>query len=106
MDKLEFLNYTETPHEKHLGIATIRTWGKIVLRFKIIARKDGSGNFVAPASYKISEQYVPCFAIDSNFDKESIEKFVLSHVPASNHSQAVPQQPQAYYQPVDQGLPF
>ena len=41
MTPFEFLGYEPTPAEKHLGIVTIRAWGKIILKYKAVARKEG-----------------------------------------------------------------
>ena len=85
MSNFEFRGYTPTPGEKHLGIAEIKAWGKIVLRFKIVPKKDGSGFFPVPASLKIvdgpgQERYVSAFTIDSNSDKEEAESIVVANV--------------------------
>lgn len=80
----EFIDYIATPEEKHLGIARVKAWGKIVLRFKIVPTKDGSSFFPAAASYKIiengTERYVPAFILDSNSDKEDLESLIKSNV--------------------------
>lgn len=80
----EFIDYTPTPGEKHLGLAKVKCWGKIVLRFKIVPTKDGSGAFPAAASYKIVEngadRYVPAFILDSNSDKEDLEGLIKSNI--------------------------
>lgn len=84
MNQIEFINYVETPNERQLGIATIKAWGKILLRYKVMPRKDGSGFFVVPAAHKIEAQYVSAFQLDSISDKEAVEKCILSNIAATN----------------------
>ena len=81
----EFLMYTPTPGEKHLGIAKIKAFGKIVLRYKLVPRKDGQGFFPMPASYKMpspdgQDVYVSAFMLDSNSDKEDLEELIRVNV--------------------------
>lgn len=83
---MEFLKYELTPGERHLGIATVRLYGKILLRYKIIPTKDGNSFFCAAASYKMpgeganEERYVPAFMLDSNHEKEELETFIKDRV--------------------------
>jgi hypothetical protein len=80
----EFLDYLPTPGEKHLGIARVKCWGKIVLRYKIVPKKDGGGVFPGCASYKVvdggEETYVPAFVLDSNSDREDVEALIRKGV--------------------------
>lgn len=81
----EFMKYDATPMEKYIGIATVKLHGKIVLRYKIVPKKDGSGYFPTAASYKIPgdggvDQYIAAFMLDSNFEKEEVEKLIMSNV--------------------------
>jgi hypothetical protein len=84
MNTFEFLSYIETPAEKYLGVASLKCWGKIVLRFKIVATKDGKGTFPACASYKIidesGERYIPAFIVDSRSEQEEIEHVIRNGV--------------------------
>ena len=84
MYDMEFIKYEATPTEKHLGIATIKLYGKIVLRYKIVPTKDGTGYFPASASYKVTkdgeEFYLPAFVIDSRSEEEEISRFVRQEV--------------------------
>jgi hypothetical protein len=82
--KYEFIQYTPTPGEKHLGIAEVRVYGAItiVLRYKIIAKRDGTGCFPACSSYKMpnrmpGEEYESCFVIDSRSENEAIVRCVM-----------------------------
>lgn len=85
MSQFEFMEYTPTPNEKHLGIVKVKCWGKIVLRYKIVQKKDGNGFFPVAASYKMSssdgeDNYVNAFALDSNSDKEDLENLIKSSI--------------------------
>lgn len=113
----EFLSYKATPTDPYmLGVATVRLMGKIVLRFKHVKTKDGSGDFFTSASYTVTEngekKYMPCFMLDSRSDEELLIDFVREGYRKSLASQSTyaqsasvhPMQPQAAA--VDQGLPF
>lgn len=80
----EFMDYVATPAEKHHGIVRIKAFGKIVLRYKIMPKKDGSGWFPICASYKIpgpeGDSYVSAFVLDSNSDKEDVEALIRANV--------------------------
>ena len=89
MNAFEFLSYEATPAEKHLGIATIRAWGKIILRYKIVATTDGQGFFSAAATIrghgmnsKGKEKYEESFLIDSRYDYEQISQLIQQNVTA------------------------
>lgn len=129
-NQIEFIKYEPVANEKFLGIATIRLWGKITLRYKIVTTKDGSNIFPAIASYKgPSGEYINCFTVEYNSEKEEIETLIKAHVrkemnaitpPVQNQSAYVgsnnlyPTQPQqhqsfpsqAYGQPSQENLPF
>lgn len=90
MSNFEFVSYVPTPTEKHLGIATVKAYGKFILRYKVIPTKDGQNFFPAPASYKIGEAYVHAFQLDSNSDKEELENLIKNSVrPQVNTSKHV-----------------
>jgi hypothetical protein len=81
----QFLEYTATPSEKHLGIVTVKAYGKIILRFKIIPNKDGTGYFVGCASYKMpnaagGDSYEEAFIIDSNYENKQVNTLIMSNV--------------------------
>lgn len=97
MNNLEFLNYIPTPGEKYIGIATVKLYGKIILRYKIVPTKDGSGHFPAPASYKVGDEYAHAFTLDSMSENDELKKLIMSNV-----KQAL----QKTIKPVEQDLPF
>ena len=112
----EFLDFTPTPSEKHLGIAKVKFYGKIVLRYKIVAKKDGLGYFPTVSSYKMptpdgSDSYAPAFTIESNSDKEDIEQLIRvncrRYLEPSALAQPAPQPiPNYNQQPQQQQAPF
>ena len=80
MNKFEFISYTPTPTEKQLGIATVKIYGRIIARFKIVQTKDGLNSFPAAPSIKIGEQYFPAFMLDSSSEKEELDHFIKLNV--------------------------
>jgi len=86
MSLIEFIKYEPTPTEKHLGVASVKLYGKIILRYKIVPNKDGSSYFATPASYKMStppgtpDKYCEAFMLDSNFEKEEIMSLIHENV--------------------------
>jgi hypothetical protein len=83
MNKFEFLNYIPTPGEKHLGIATVRIYGKIIFRFKIVPTKDGTSFFPAAPSVKIGEgdqPYKSAFEMDSRSEHEELNDMIKKNV--------------------------
>ena len=87
MNNFEFLGFLATPNEKHLGIASVKCYGKIVLKYKIIRQKDSTHIFPAPASYKLvvdgADKYVPAFLLDSMSDKEILDDLIIRNVKSS-----------------------
>lgn len=76
----EFLEFVKTPGEKYVGVAVIRAYGKIILRYKIVPKKDGNGFFPAPASVKIEEKYEQAFEIDSSYEDKKIREMVMENI--------------------------
>ncbi len=82
MNKFEFIRYEPTPGEKHLGIVTMKLYGKMIARYKIVSTKDGQNFFPASASFKIGEQYHHAIMLDSNSDKEELDYLIKANVKA------------------------
>lgn len=104
MSNFEFIKYEPTPSEKHMGVATVKLYGKIILRYKIVPNKDGSGYFPCAASYKMpsapggQDIYVSAFMLDSNSEKEELENLIRANVKqflAQQHSVFAAMQNQA-----------
>jgi len=78
--KFEFLKYELTPNEKHLGIATVKLYGKMIAKYKIVPTKDGSAFFPAAPSIKIGDKYESCIMLDSNSDKQELDVLIKANV--------------------------
>ena len=78
--KFEFIKYEATPSERHLGIATIKLYGRLLARFKIVKTKDGSTFFPAAASHKVGDRYESALVIDSNSEKEELDTMIKYNV--------------------------
>jgi len=86
MNNFQCLGFEPTPTEKHVGIMTVRIHGAVVMvvRYKVVAKKDGSGFFPTVASYKMpnrigGEEYEECFMLDSRSDNDAMNKFIMSN---------------------------
>jgi hypothetical protein len=84
MSEFEFVNFEKTPEEKHLGIASVKAYGKILLRYKVIPTKCGKGYFISPFRARIvadeQEIYTPAFVIDSKIDDEEITTVIRAGI--------------------------
>ena len=76
MTNFEFLSYDTVVGEKFLGIATVRAWGKIILRYKIVPNKDGSGFFASPSSIKNGDRFESAFMIDSTYENKGVQEWI------------------------------
>jgi len=88
----EFLGYEAVENDKFLGIATIRAWGKIILKYKVTPGKDGHGFFCSEASIKNGvdtstgkDNYEKCWMLESNYDNELLKKFLKANVNPYSH---------------------
>lgn len=80
MTNFEFLSYDAVVGEKFLGVATIRAWSKIILRYKIIPGKEGRGFFASPASVKVNDKFESSFMLDSNFENQALLSLIKEEV--------------------------
>ena len=89
MTQFEFISYTPVQGEKHLGIAAIKLYGKIILRYKIVQGKDGKGFFPSAPNYKITdesgERWVSGFMLDSRSENEEVEGIIRNGVNRAMH---------------------
>lgn len=93
---MEFIKYESTPGEKHLGIASVKLYGKIILRYKIVPTKDGASFFAAPSAFKMSatDTYQASVLIDSHSENEMLMNFIKENVKkAMQHSPALSCEP-------------
>ncbi len=79
---VKFIDYTETPGEKHLGIVTIQATGTFRFKYKMNAGKTG-GSFPNPPSFKLGEEYKSCIVPESNFMVEDIDSCIKDGVAKS-----------------------
>ncbi len=94
----EFKKYEPTPGEKHLGIATVKLYGKIIARFKIIPTKDGTSFFPASGSLKVGDKYENCLTLDSTSEKEELDALIKAHVQSAQGGGQIVQPPPQYQQ--------
>jgi len=78
------LKFEKTPEAKHIGIVHVRLFNKVILRYKVIENKDGSGYFVAPPSYKRddgdNQKWVTWFMLDSQVFSEEVEDVIRENL--------------------------
>ena len=90
--QVEFLTFDETPAEKYLGVASIRFFGQIILRYKVQRTKDGSGVFIAAPSFKkvdeTGEHWCQWFMLDSMSQNETVTNLIKTKVKAHFNSKA------------------
>lgn len=81
---IEFVEFVETPGEKHVGIVTVNFNNMLYLRYKVMPSQKGPGYYCNPPSYKINrygtDEYMQAIVIDSNFAKEKIDRIVRDEV--------------------------
>lgn len=99
MSKFEFIRYEPVQDEKHLGIATVKLYDKIIAKFKIVPNKDGNSFFPAAPSVKIGEKYSSAILLDSNFDKEELDTLIKECVRAAMNGVSLATPQPTYMQP-------
>jgi hypothetical protein len=84
MAKYQFVDFVPTPTEKHVGIISVRIHGDPIslVRYKIVARKDGTGHFPNIASYKMpnrmpGEEYDESWMPEMRSDYDQLVKFIV-----------------------------
>jgi len=120
---VEILKFELTEDLKFFGIATVRLYRSVVLRYKVVENKDGTGFFVVPPSYKRefsdgTDKWTQWFMLDSMVFNEELQDMIREYVnrwiTANSKGQSQqPQQasvnqnnPQAYQATQDEQLPF
>jgi len=88
MTQYEFIAYKPTPSDQYmLGVATVRLYGKVILRYKHVKTKDGTGDFFTSPSYSVSEdgekKYLQAFLLDSRSDEEQLQDLIRRGVKAA-----------------------
>lgn len=88
MSECEFLEFIPISGEKHIGVAVVLWRGEIVLRYKVFPAQDGAGYWIAPGALKMGvrpdgkDNFLEYFSLDSNYKRDKIKDFVVSHVTA------------------------
>ena len=77
MSQFQFMSYKSTPADQYmLGVASVRLYGKLILRFKHVKTKDGKGDFFTSPSYGVDEdgqkKYLQAFILDSRAEDEEL----------------------------------
>lgn len=114
---VEILKFELTEDLKFFGIATVRLYRSVVLRYKVVENKDGSGFFVVPPSYKRefndgTDKWTHWFMLDSMVFNEEVQEMVRAYVNkwiSANSGQKVQQSYQPQAQPAmqqEEQLPF
>lgn len=82
----EFKSYTPTPTDQYmLGLAKIKLYGKVIVVFKHVKTKDGSGTFFCTQNYSLTDgagekKYVTCAQLDSRDDEVDLMEFIRENV--------------------------
>jgi hypothetical protein len=85
-NNFEFKSYIPTPTDQYmLGIAKVKLYGKIVVNFKHVKTKDGSGTFFCTNNYSMTDasgekKYLSCVMLDSRDDEEALMEYIRSSV--------------------------
>ncbi len=94
--QVEFLAFDETPAEKYLGVASLRFFGQIILRYKVQQTKDGHGIFIAAPSFKKTDQsgehWCQWFMLDSMSHNETVTNLIKMKVKAHYNTKNGPTQ--------------
>jgi len=81
MSDYRILNVIPQNEEHCKAVVEVMAFDKLVLRFKIVARKDGNGHFPCTANIKVAEygeeRWTPSFALDSNYEREELNREIL-----------------------------
>lgn len=81
----EFVCFELSPLEKHVGIVSVKAYGKILLKYKVIKNQEDSNSYYL-ARPKIrnkqekGEIYIPAFVIDSQIDNEELFALVRENI--------------------------
>lgn len=126
LNEIEILKFEETPEAKHLGVAHVRLFRQVILRYKVQEKTDGVGYFINPPAYKRefsdgTEKWTKWHLLDSQVFQEEVRDQVESyvHIHMTNKSALSTQQPtlnphqapmnpppnQGYSQPMQQAQP-
>lgn len=103
MNPFEFLSFEPISGEKIFGIVTIRAWGKIIIKFRVIPKKDGTP-FASVPTFKNGlnadggDKYDKVFIIDSAYEKKMLDDLIEKNLAGKVQNQAIQNRP-VYTQP-------
>lgn len=98
----EFLKWIPVTGEKHVGIAIVRYERRFIFRFKILPSEQG-GYWATTASLKTGvyngkDKYENAFSLDSDYEKDALNEFVIENVMA-HMNRVNPMQPASVFSP-------
>lgn len=105
----EFKSYTPTPTDQYmLGIAKVKLYGKLIVNFKHVKTKDGTGSFFCTQNYTTTEpsgekKYLPCVQLTDRDEEEMLLEYVRQQVNyiiaqrSATKSQPISAAPGQYY---------
>jgi hypothetical protein len=116
MNDWEFLDYEAMPEEQYLsGIATVRFMRRLIIKYKIVNKKDGSGFFISPFNTRVGStaddyRYIDSVIIDSRSENDDVLQMIRKNVNMCLHGGS-PQTQQTQvgetnYQPNLDSCPF
>ena len=116
MTNFRFIDFVKTPTAKQMGVVYVglqTAIGEIMLGFKVVEKKDGSGYFFGEPTWKFDErgieEWKPWIMIDSNIAKDQLFSFLRENVNRCLHkgngTQQQQQQPQNQWQQQKQSQP-
>lgn len=84
MNNFEFIKYEPTPNGKQLGIVTAKAYNKIILRLKVVSKKEGSGYFPTAPAIRLGDDsnpiYLSAFMLDSRSDEEEFMQVIRNGI--------------------------
>ena len=107
---LEFLKWIPVNGEKHLGIAVIRYERRFIFRFKVMSSEHG-GYWCTTAAFKTGfingkDKYEAAFQLDSDYEKDAMNEFVIQHVTAAMQRVNTNPQNMGYNTQLPQSTPY
>lgn len=84
----EFKSYTPTPDDQFMiGVAKVKLYGSLVVNFKHVKTKDGTGTFFCAPTIQTKDamgekKYLPAFLLDSRDDEEALDEAIRRGVNA------------------------
>ena len=85
-NNFEFKSYTPTPNDQYmLGIAKVKLYGRLMVNFKHVKTKDGSGTFFCTNNYTTldasgEKKYLPCVQINDRDEEETLMEYIRESV--------------------------